>query len=129
MFIISWSIAIELFKAETGLIFGHYYYEKDFGVHVAGVPVTIGFAWLVVIQPLLHSSVLKAKNDTPPIRFWRRCSPLRWTWSLVSNQNGIPLVNAHTANSRNRYWSHTTSPVHIFGIRYYYFHINENASL
>lgn len=53
MFIISWSIAVESFKAETGLIFGHYYYEKDFGVHVAGVPVTIGFAWLMVIKTSL----------------------------------------------------------------------------
>ncbi|MET1030460.1 carotenoid biosynthesis protein [Domibacillus tundrae] len=53
LFIISWSIAVESFKDETGLIFGHYYYEKDFGVHVAGVPVTIGFAWLMVITTSL----------------------------------------------------------------------------
>lgn len=48
---------------------------------------------------------------------------------VVSNQGGVPLVNAHTANSRNRHWSYSTSPAHTSGIRYYFFHIHEDTSL
>lgn len=48
---------------------------------------------------------------------------------VVSRQNGVPLVNAHTADSYHRHWSYTTSPAHTDGIRYYFFHIDENTSL
>ncbi len=48
---------------------------------------------------------------------------------VVSKQNGIPLVNAHTANSRNRHWSYTTSTAYTAGIRYYFFHIDESTAL
>jgi bisanhydrobacterioruberin hydratase len=43
------SIAIESFGVHTGLFFGEYTYESDFGPKIIGVPVTIGFAWVMVI--------------------------------------------------------------------------------
>jgi cell wall-associated NlpC family hydrolase len=48
---------------------------------------------------------------------------------VVSNPKGVPLVNAHTSNSRNRHWSYTTSPAYKSDIRYYFFHIDENTSV
>lgn len=48
---------------------------------------------------------------------------------VVTIQDEIPLVNAHTADSYHRHWSYTTSPAHTSGIRYYFFHISENISL
>ncbi|BCB04386.1 carotenoid biosynthesis protein [Bacillus sp. KH172YL63] len=43
------TIAAESLGVRYGLIFGHYHYERDFGVQFLGVPVTIGFAWVMVI--------------------------------------------------------------------------------
>lgn len=43
------SIAIESFGTHTGLLFGEYKYEADFGPMVLGVPITMGPAWLSVI--------------------------------------------------------------------------------
>ncbi len=48
---------------------------------------------------------------------------------VVSKTGGVPLVNAHTANSRNRHWSFITSPAYSPQIKYYFFHINENLVL
>jgi bisanhydrobacterioruberin hydratase len=43
------SMAIESFGVHTGLFFGEYSYQTDFGPKAAGVPLTIGFAWTMVI--------------------------------------------------------------------------------
>ncbi|TVP82789.1 MAG: carotenoid biosynthesis protein [Alkalicoccus sp.] len=43
------SMFMESFGVHTGLFFGNYSYETDFGPKLAGVPVTIGFAWIMVI--------------------------------------------------------------------------------
>ncbi|PPA71761.1 carotenoid biosynthesis protein [Jeotgalibacillus proteolyticus] len=39
----------ESLGVKYGWVFGAYHYEKDFGVQVFGVPLTIGFAWVMVI--------------------------------------------------------------------------------
>lgn len=65
LFIIIWSIAVESFGAKTGLIFGEYHYEKDFGVHLLGVPITIGFAWLMVITTGLALISPQSKQKSP----------------------------------------------------------------
>ncbi|AJD91217.1 hypothetical protein JMA_19000 [Jeotgalibacillus malaysiensis] len=39
----------ESLGVEYGIIFGAYHYEQDFGIQVYGVPLTIGFAWVMVI--------------------------------------------------------------------------------
>jgi len=43
------SMVIESFGVHTGLFFGDYTYKTDFGPKVIGVPITIGFAWVMVI--------------------------------------------------------------------------------
>ncbi|MCA1063029.1 carotenoid biosynthesis protein [Rossellomorea sp. AcN35-11] len=43
------TIVAESLGVHNGLIFGSYHYEKDFGFQLFGVPVTIGFAWVMVI--------------------------------------------------------------------------------
>ncbi|WP_216830480.1 carotenoid biosynthesis protein [Alkalihalobacterium elongatum] len=43
------TILAESLGVEYGLFFGDYYYEPDFGVHLLNVPITIGFAWLMVM--------------------------------------------------------------------------------
>lgn len=49
IFIIIFTIFIEWIGVQFGLFFGHYYYNPDFGLVLFDVPITIGFAWLMVI--------------------------------------------------------------------------------
>jgi bisanhydrobacterioruberin hydratase len=49
-FIISTTIFVEWLGVEFSLFFGHYDYNSDFGWNIAGVPIAIGFAWLMVIS-------------------------------------------------------------------------------
>ncbi|MCD5322474.1 MULTISPECIES: carotenoid biosynthesis protein [Pontibacillus] len=49
LFIVAFSIAVEHFGVQYHLWFGSYHYEQDFGPMISGVPITIGFAWLMVI--------------------------------------------------------------------------------
>ncbi|NNU84107.1 hypothetical protein ETC05_09765 [Geobacillus sp. BMUD] len=42
---------------------------------------------------------------------------------VAKDQNGMPLVNAHTTNSRMRYWSYEDSSAYTPNIRYKFFHI------
>ncbi|TWI57953.1 carotenoid biosynthesis protein [Halalkalibacter nanhaiisediminis] len=44
------TIFIEWIGVQFGLFFGHYYYNPDFGLIFFDVPLTIGFAWLMVIS-------------------------------------------------------------------------------
>ncbi len=57
------SMGIESFGVHTGLFFGDYTYETDFGFKLIGVPITIGFAWLMVMAT---SHVLAAPMVSSP---------------------------------------------------------------
>lgn len=46
--IIFLSIFAEHLGVKYGILFGDYYYTKDFGPKIADVPIAIGFAWLMV---------------------------------------------------------------------------------
>ena len=59
------SMGMESLGVHTGLFFGDYTYMTDFGPKVAGVPITIGFAWVMVMGT---SHVLAA----PITRVFRR---------------------------------------------------------
>lgn len=41
---------VEWIGVEYQLFFGHYDYNSDFGIKIGGVPIAIGFAWLMVIS-------------------------------------------------------------------------------
>ncbi|WP_197489702.1 carotenoid biosynthesis protein [Rossellomorea aquimaris] len=50
VFIMLLTILAESLGVHYGIIFGSYHYEKDFGFQLIGVPITIGFAWVMVIM-------------------------------------------------------------------------------
>lgn len=43
------TILVEYLGVQYGLFFGHYFYNPDFGLYIADIPLTIGTAWLMVI--------------------------------------------------------------------------------
>lgn len=47
--IVFFSIFAEHLGVQYGILFGDYYYTQDFGPKLIGVPIAIGFAWLMVI--------------------------------------------------------------------------------
>ncbi|WP_335871673.1 carotenoid biosynthesis protein [Bacillus sp. 2205SS5-2] len=49
LFVFGITIFAEFLGVKYGLIFGQYHYEQDFGIQILGVPLTIGFAWVMVI--------------------------------------------------------------------------------
>ncbi|KKB35668.1 amidase domain-containing protein [Bacillus thermotolerans] len=46
----------------------------------------------------------------------------------AKDQKGMPLVNAHTTNSRMRYWSYEDSTAYTANIKYKFFHIKDDSS-
>ncbi|GEL08472.1 carotenoid biosynthesis protein [Salisediminibacterium halotolerans] len=61
------SMAIESFGVHTGLFFGEYTYLGDFGPKVAGVPITIGFAWVMVmaVSHVMASGIISIVPKLP----------------------------------------------------------------
>ena len=50
----------------------------------------------------------------------------RWQHNTIvvhKDYYGMPLVNAHTTNSRNRYWDYRNSTAYTPNIQYAFFHI------
>ncbi len=59
------TIFAESLGVHYGLIFGTYHYEQDFGVQLFGVPITIGFAWVMVIfTSMAHYEFLLERKKT-----------------------------------------------------------------
>lgn len=59
------TIFAESLGVHYGLIFGSYHYEKDFGFQLVGVPITIGFAWVMVIfTSMAHYEFLLYERKT-----------------------------------------------------------------
>ncbi|PEJ57065.1 hypothetical protein CN692_14300 [Bacillus sp. AFS002410] len=54
---------------------------------------------------------------------WNHC-----TMVVAKDENGEPLVNAHTVNSRKRYWSYYDSTAFTENIKYKFFHIIDGFS-
>ncbi|SDJ18552.1 carotenoid biosynthesis protein [Salimicrobium halophilum] len=49
IFVFIVSIAVEQYGVQSGLFFGSYEYTSRFGIKIFDTPVTIGFAWLLVM--------------------------------------------------------------------------------
>ncbi len=45
---------------------------------------------------------------------------------VAKDADGMPLVNAHTDNSRHRYWSYEDSTAWTPNIKYKFFHLTES---
>lgn len=53
----------------------------------------------------------------------------KWNHNTIvtaMDSHGMPLVNAHTINSKHRYWSYEDSYAWTENIKYLFFHINDN---
>jgi len=61
-------LAVEIAGVATGIIFGEYHYGRTLGVKVAGVPLTIGMNWLILVY---CSGVLLHKFQWP---FWLKAA-------------------------------------------------------
>ncbi len=69
-FILFSTILVEYLGVQYGLFFGHYFYNPDFGLYIADIPLTIGTAWLMVIattHALVKPMVLAIKQ---PVIQW-----------------------------------------------------------
>jgi putative membrane protein len=113
IFIMVVSMFSEWLGVEYGLIFGTYRYEKDFGVQLFGVPLTIGFAWLMVIVTghVLAKKIIKPSRTAVNAVVYAAVSawfavimdllidPVSfvvkqyWLWEGDSFYYGIPLKN------------------------------------
>ncbi|WP_315906374.1 carotenoid biosynthesis protein [Priestia koreensis] len=109
IFVMASSIFAEGLGVHYGLIFGQYHYEKDFGIQVYGVPLTIGTAWLMVVVTsrvivrrmmpragwffyTIITSILAVIMDLmiDPVAYVIK---EYWVWSGTGAYYGIPLQN------------------------------------
>ncbi|WP_280768325.1 carotenoid biosynthesis protein [Salipaludibacillus daqingensis] len=91
------SMAIESFGVHTGLFFGDYTYKTDFGPKVIGVPITIGFAWLMVMGT---SHVLAA----PIINVVSRFKALIYASYGAFIATSLDLIIDPVAYDAKQYW-------------------------
>ena len=103
------ALAIEQIGVRTGWPFGKYIYDESLGIQIAGVPLVVPFAWIMMTHPLL----IAARRLTPHWVFlyggaglmaWdlfldpQMVSAGRWTWTVtgahIPFQPEIPLSNA-----------------------------------
>lgn len=103
------TIFVEHLGVEYGLLFGDYYYTTDFGPQVLGVPVAIGFTWLMVMAGShAISIVLTGGNRFLPfiitgsllaVLFDLIIDPVAfkvkqyWVWNAESFYYNIPMSN------------------------------------
>lgn len=107
--IVFFSIFAEHIGVEYGLLFGDYYYTSDFGPKLIGVPIAIGFAWLMVIAGShAISSVITKKQHFFPYTILASLlavlidlviDPVAyevknyWIWNAESFYYNIPMSN------------------------------------
>ena len=102
------SLLVEIIGNKTGWPFGSYVYDDSLGPKIAGVPMLVPFAWIMMAHPVL----IAARKTIPNWAFlyggaglmvWdlfldpQMVSAGRWTWDVVGPsvpfQPGIPLSN------------------------------------
>ncbi|TXC90795.1 carotenoid biosynthesis protein [Metabacillus litoralis] len=109
LIIVFFSIFAEHIGVEYGLLFGDYYYTSDFGPKLIGVPIAIGFAWLMVIAGShAISSVITKKQQFIPYTIIASLlavlidlviDPVAyevknyWVWNAESFYYNIPMSN------------------------------------
>ncbi|WP_223700729.1 carotenoid biosynthesis protein [Sutcliffiella deserti] len=109
LFIFFVSMAAEHFGVKYGILFGDYYYNAYFGPKLFEVPITIGFAWIMVIATshvmavrIFPNSSILIKSLTAagatvildliidPVSF---IAKEYWIWTGESFYYDIPLYN------------------------------------
>ena len=103
------ALGVEILGSKTGWPFGTYSYDDSLGFKIAGVPVIVPFAWIMMAHPVL----IAARKTIPSWAFlyggaglmvWdlfldpQMVSVGKWTWDVVGPhvpfQPEIPLSNA-----------------------------------
>lgn len=103
------ALIVEQIGSRTGWPFGNYVYDASLGIQIAGVPLVVPFAWIMLTHPIL----IAARRIAPHWVFlyggaglmaWdlfldpQMVSAHRWTWTVtgphVPFQPEIPLSNA-----------------------------------
>lgn len=114
LFVIVSTITIEWLGVQYGLFFGHYFYNPDFGLYIAGIPFTIGTAWLMVVatthalakpitmrirQPLLQLVSYSLLGAVAAVVMDLILDPVAanikeyWVWDGDGFYYGIPMSN------------------------------------
>ena len=102
------ALLVEIIGSKTGWPFGSYVYDDSLGIKIAGVPVLVPFAWIMMTHPVL----IAARKTIPSWAFlyggaglmvWdlfldpQMVAAGRWTWNVVGPhvpfQPEIPLSN------------------------------------
>ena len=86
----TFALLIEQLGSRTGWPFGKYIYDSSLGFQIAGVPLVVPFAWIMMTHPLLMAWDLFLDPQMVDAG--------RWTWAVtgphVPFQPEIPLSNA-----------------------------------
>ena len=105
----TFALVVEIIGSKTGWPFGSYAYGDSLGLKIAGVPVIVPFAWIMMAHPVL----IAARKTIPSWAFiyggaglmvWdlfldpQMVAANRWTWDVVGPhvpfQPEIPLSTA-----------------------------------
>ncbi|MCP3030624.1 carotenoid biosynthesis protein [Halobacillus sp. A1] len=92
------SIYIEHLGVETGFLFGEYLYNENFGLKIYNTPITIGFAWLLIIG----CSHEIARGLTARIKGWQRAAAFILSGALISVT--MDLILDPVAFKVQEYW-------------------------
>lgn len=103
------ALLVEIIGSKTGWPFGSYVYDDSLGIKIAGVPVLVPFAWIMMAHPVL----IAARKTIPSWAFlyggaglmvWylfldpQMVAAGRWSWDVVGPhvpfQPEIPLSNS-----------------------------------
>jgi putative membrane protein len=100
---------VELLGSTTGLLFGKYHYTGFLQPQVAGVPLLIPLAWMMMLPPAWAVAALITRRSGRDIRFiivsalaftaWdlfldpQMVSWGFWVWEVPTQYYGIPLSN------------------------------------
>ena len=98
------ALFIEQLGSRTGWPFGDYVYDSTLGIQIAGVPVVVPVAWIMLTHPILMAPHWVFLYGGAGLMAWdlfldpQMVSAGRWTWTVtgphVPFQPEIPLSNA-----------------------------------
>ena len=105
----SFALVIEQIGSRTGWPFGRYHYDHSLGVQIAGVPLVVPFAWLMLSHPILILARRISRNwiflaGGFGLMAWdlfldpQMVAANRWTWKVSGPHTpfnaAIPLSNS-----------------------------------
>ena len=105
----TYSLAVEIIGSKTGWPFGTYHYDHSLGLAIAGVPLVVPFAWIMISYPVLIVARRIGKGwvflyGGGALMAWdlfldpQMVSAHRWSWSFhgtsIPFEHEIPLSNA-----------------------------------